>query len=102
MTTPTTTTIGPMIDQGVVLLIGLPPTTPNPCSAHRRPNNATTTPSPTIAIRMTTTLIPFRVKLLSTRTLPSAPLLSALDRLRGSWQPAVTHGESDLVHGITA
>ena len=66
MRTPTTTTIGPMIDHVVVLLIGLPPTTPNPCNAHSRPNNATTTPSPTMAIRMTKTLNQFGVKLLST------------------------------------
>lgn len=30
ITTPISTVIGPMMDQVVVLLIGLPPSTPNP------------------------------------------------------------------------
>ena len=32
---PITAMIGPRMDQVVVLLIGLPPTTPKPCSAAR-------------------------------------------------------------------
>ena len=40
-----TAMIGPRMDQVVVLLIGLPPTTPKPCSANSRPKRATTTPS---------------------------------------------------------
>jgi len=53
MPIPTSAVIGPMIDQVVVLLIGLPPSTPNPCSAHSRPNNVTITPNTTMAIRIT-------------------------------------------------
>ncbi|MDT5126235.1 MAG: hypothetical protein QOG79_2722 [Mycobacterium sp.] len=53
MPMPTNATIGPITDHVVVLLIGLPPTTPNPCSAHNRPNNATITPNTTMAIRIT-------------------------------------------------
>ena len=41
---PISTVIGPMIDQVVVLLIGLPLSTPNPCSAQTRPNSATINP----------------------------------------------------------
>ncbi|AFC53799.1 hypothetical protein OCQ_22870 [Mycobacterium paraintracellulare] len=37
--------IGPMTDQVVVLLIGLPPSTPNPCNAQITPNNATISPT---------------------------------------------------------
>jgi hypothetical protein len=50
--TPINATIGPMMDQVMVLLIGLPPTTPKPCSAHSRPNNATITPMTPMAMRM--------------------------------------------------
>jgi hypothetical protein len=42
---PISTVIGPMTDQVVVLLIGLPPSTPNPCNAQIRPNIATSTPN---------------------------------------------------------
>jgi hypothetical protein len=45
ITTPISTVIGPMMDQVVVLLIGLPPSTPNPCNAQIRPNNATINPT---------------------------------------------------------
>jgi len=43
MPIPTSAVIGPITDQVVVLLIGLPPSTPNPCRAHSRPNNVTIT-----------------------------------------------------------
>jgi hypothetical protein len=43
-TMPTNAVIGPMMDQVVVLLIGLPPSTPNPCKAQIKPNNATINP----------------------------------------------------------
>jgi hypothetical protein len=42
---PISTVIGPMMDHVVVLLIGLPPSTPNPCSAQIRPNTATSNPT---------------------------------------------------------
>ncbi len=42
---PSRTVIGPMTDHVVVLLIGLPPSTPNPCSAQIRPNTATSNPT---------------------------------------------------------
>ena len=45
ITMPISAVIGPMIDQVVVLLIGLPPSTPNPCSAQTRPNTATINPT---------------------------------------------------------
>lgn len=46
---PITAVMGPMTDQVVVLLIGLPPSTPNPCSAQIKPNNATITPKANVA-----------------------------------------------------
>ncbi|ABL04659.1 hypothetical protein NJB1907f44_27600 [Mycobacterium marinum] len=42
---PTSAVIGPMTDQVVVLLIGLPPSTPNPCSAQIDPNSAMISPT---------------------------------------------------------
>jgi hypothetical protein len=51
ITMPISTVIGPMIDQVVVLLIGLPPSTPNPCSAHIRPNNATINPTANVTTK---------------------------------------------------
>lgn len=42
---PISTVIGPMMDHVVVLLIGLPPSTPNPCSAQMNPNTATSNPT---------------------------------------------------------
>ena len=45
ITIPISTVIGPIMDQVVVLLIGLPPSTPNPCSAQIRPNKATINPT---------------------------------------------------------
>jgi hypothetical protein len=44
ITMPISTVIGPMMDQVVVLLIGLPPSTPNPCRAQIKPNSATINP----------------------------------------------------------
>jgi hypothetical protein len=51
ITMPITAVIGPMIDQVVVLLIGLPPSTPNPCSAQIKPNNATTNPTANVTTK---------------------------------------------------
>ncbi|CNL23827.1 Uncharacterised protein [Mycobacterium tuberculosis] len=48
---PITAVIGPMMDQVVVLLIGLPPRTPNPCSAQIRPNSATNSPSANVTAK---------------------------------------------------
>ena len=45
ITMPISTVIGPMMDQVVVLLIGLPPSTPNPWSAQIRPKTATINPN---------------------------------------------------------
>lgn len=42
---PISPVIGPMMDQVVVLLIGLPPRTPNPWSAQMRPNKAMIKPA---------------------------------------------------------
>lgn len=42
---PIKAVIGPMTDQVVVLLIGLPASTPNPCSAQISPNSATISPN---------------------------------------------------------
>jgi hypothetical protein len=52
ITMPISTVIGPMMDQVVVLLIGLPPSTPNPCSAQIRPNSATITPSANVTTEL--------------------------------------------------
>jgi hypothetical protein len=49
---PMSTVIGPMMDQVVVLLIGLPPSTPNPCSAQIRPNSATINPAANVATKV--------------------------------------------------
>lgn len=49
ITAPITAVMGPMTDQVVVLLIGLPPSTPNPCSAQIKPNNATINPKAKVA-----------------------------------------------------
>ena len=43
---------GPMMDQVVVLLIGLPPSTPNPCSAQIRPNSATINPTANVTTKV--------------------------------------------------
>jgi hypothetical protein len=42
---PISAMIGPRTDQVVVLLIGLPPTTPNPCSANSTPKAVTAMPT---------------------------------------------------------
>jgi hypothetical protein len=52
ITMPISTVIGPMMDQVVVLLIGLPPSTPNPWSAQIRPKNATITPNANVATKV--------------------------------------------------
>jgi hypothetical protein len=51
ITMPISTVIGPMIDQVVVLLIGLPPSTPNPWSAQIRPNNTTINPTANVTTK---------------------------------------------------
>ena len=51
ITRPISTVIGPMMDQVVVLLIGLPPSTPNPCSAQIRPNAATINPTANVTMK---------------------------------------------------
>ena len=48
---PISAVIGPMIDQVVVLLIGLPPSTPNPWSAQIRPNSATINPTASVTTK---------------------------------------------------
>ncbi len=48
---PINDVIGPMMDQVVVLLIGLPPSTPNPCNAQIKPNNATINPTPNVTTK---------------------------------------------------
>ncbi len=45
ITMPISAVIGPMTDQVVVLLIGLPRSTPNPWSAQIKPNTATINPN---------------------------------------------------------
>jgi hypothetical protein len=52
ITMPISTVIGPMMDQVVVLLIGLPPSTPNPCSAQIKPNNATINPTANVTTKV--------------------------------------------------
>ena len=51
ITTPISAVIGPMMDQVVVLLIGLPPSTPNPWSAQIKPNNATINPTANVTTK---------------------------------------------------
>ncbi len=51
ITMPISTVIGPMMDQVVVLLIGLPPSTPNPWSAQIRPNAATINPTANVTTK---------------------------------------------------
>jgi hypothetical protein len=48
---PMSTVIGPLMDHVVVLLIGLPPSTPNPWSAQIRPNTATITPTANVTTK---------------------------------------------------
>jgi hypothetical protein len=53
MSTPAIRTIGPMIDQVTVSLIGLPEITPKPCNDHRSPARPMITPSATrMGLRM--------------------------------------------------
>jgi hypothetical protein len=51
ITVPISTVIGPVMDQVVVLLIGLPPSTPNPWSAQIRPNTATINPTANVTTK---------------------------------------------------
>jgi hypothetical protein len=46
------TVIGPLMDHVVVLLIGLPPGTPNPWSAQIRPNTATINPTANVITKV--------------------------------------------------
>lgn len=52
ITMPITAVMGPMTDQVVVLLIGLPPSTPNPWSAQIEPNNARINPKARVATKV--------------------------------------------------
>ncbi len=49
---PISMVIGPMMDQVVVLLIGLPPSTPNPWSAQIKPKNATINPNANVTTKV--------------------------------------------------
>jgi hypothetical protein len=51
-TMPISTVIGPLMDQVVVLLIWLPPRTPNPWSAQIRPNTATINPTANVTTKV--------------------------------------------------
>jgi hypothetical protein len=51
ITIPISAVMGPMMDQVVVLLIGLPPSTPNPWRAQIRPNNATINPTTNVTTK---------------------------------------------------
>ena len=52
ITMPISIVIGPMMDQVVVLLIGLPPSTPNPWSAQISPNTATINPTANVTTKV--------------------------------------------------
>jgi hypothetical protein len=51
-TIPISAVIGPVMDQVVVLLIWLPPSTPNPWSAQIRPNTATINPTANVTTKV--------------------------------------------------
>jgi hypothetical protein len=51
ITMPVSTVIGPVMDHVVVLLIGLPPSTPNPWSAQIRPNTARMNPTANVTTK---------------------------------------------------
>jgi hypothetical protein len=51
-TIPISAVIGPVMDQVVVLLIWLPPSTPNPWSAQIRPNSARIKPTANVATKV--------------------------------------------------
>ncbi len=51
ITMPMSTVIGPLMDHVAVLLIGLPPSTPNPWSAQIRPNTATINPTANVTTK---------------------------------------------------
>jgi hypothetical protein len=53
ITMPISTVIGPMMDQvGLLLIVGLPPSTPNPWSAQIRPNSATINPNANVTTKV--------------------------------------------------
>ena len=52
MTIPISAVIGPLMDQVVVLLIWLPPSTPNPWSAQIRPNSARINPTANVTTKV--------------------------------------------------
>jgi hypothetical protein len=52
ITIPISAVIGPVIDQVVVLLIWLPPSTPNPWSAQIRPNSTSINPSVSVTTKV--------------------------------------------------
>jgi hypothetical protein len=51
-TVPISAVIGPVMDHVVVLLIWLPPSTPNPWSAQIRPNSANVNPTANVATKV--------------------------------------------------
>jgi hypothetical protein len=51
-TIPISIVIGPVMDQVVVLLITLPPSTPNPWSAQIRPNSVTISPAANVTTKV--------------------------------------------------
>jgi hypothetical protein len=51
-TIPISAVIGPVMDHVVVLLIWLPPRTPNPWSAQIRPNSANVNPNANVATKV--------------------------------------------------
>jgi hypothetical protein len=51
ITIPISAVIGPLMDQVVVLLIGLPPSTPNPWRAQIRPNTVRIKPNVNVATK---------------------------------------------------
>jgi hypothetical protein len=52
ITIPISAVIGPVMDQVVVLLIWLPPSTPNPWSAQIRPNSVRINPSANVTTKV--------------------------------------------------
>jgi len=49
---PISVVMGPVMDQVVVLLMGLPPSTPNPWSAQIKPNSATISPTANVTTKV--------------------------------------------------
>jgi hypothetical protein len=52
ITIPISAVIGPVMDQVVVLLIWLPPSTPNPWRAQIRPNSVSINPTANVATKV--------------------------------------------------